>query len=1244
MSEEVRRLEVEISGDTSPLQRALANASRSVQQFSNRTSQVTRDNNGMTDSMSRAGDAVESLSDRMRRWQAGLRNNGSVIGKFTERLGKIKDVAEDVGTSMVSLGVQSSKYIGIIAGAATAATPLVGVLGSIGASAVSATAGLAGFGAVAFSILKTMYDDQEKINKLKEKMDAETDPKKIKELQSQIKGIYETMSSEQRKAMEDMNKFTGFWGNFTSQFDKPVFQSFSNALSIAQKGLNLLKPAIDSTAQTVVQMTQKFESSLGSDRIKSLFAWFGDTAGSSLMAFGKSIGYTLEGVLQFFKAFNPLMSSTEGGLVRMTKAFADWSANLSNNNGFKAFLDYTKANALLLGSIFKNAMGIIGQSIKLVSVVAAPAIHGILELVNKFLAWRNSIKVSESTISSFKEKAIAGFQALRTFVQPAIQAVSSFVGAKIKEIRKFWDTDGAQFVQAVKNAFSIIAAIVKFVMPVVLAIIKSVWGNIQGVISGAIKVIIGVIRVFTGIFTGNFKTAWQGVVGIFKGGIQLAWNAVQLLFIGRILKGIGGFIKAFGASLKGGWTNALNGLKGFVSNSTNFFKSFYTKGKKWFDDLVDAARNLPKKLGDGMAKMKDKASAGIKKLANHMVGMLATGVNGAINGVNWVLKRIGVDEKNQLDTWEPPHYKNGTGGHPEDGFAVVGDGKKEELMQDPNGKYYMSPATDTLVWMKKGTRVWSGEQTEQIMKSATKYDSGNSTLSDFVKSAGNKIANGASAVKDKVVDTAVSVKDKAVSGAKAMSEKVSDIWSYASDPSKLMKLAYEKFIPKLPNVAGGFGKIGTALVKKAKDQLVTYISEKMSEFMPSFDDGGSFTGLGGYYLGSPFRITTRFTPNGNKADKVHSGGKHNGLDLAAPAGTIIKSLTSGIVKEVLVNNATGGNLARIQSGNDLLSYAHMLRAPFVKVGDRVKEGQKIGLVGSTGFSTGNHLDLKIKRNGKYIDPLAYLKGMAGGGGVSGGSWNGQYKDIIKAKAAKYGVSPALIAGIIQQESQWNPNARSPVGATGLMQLMPATARSMGVKNPRNPEQNIDGGTKYIKQMLKYNKGNVPLALASYNAGYGNVLKYHGIPPFKETQNYVRKVTANIRKFGGQFFSGGVAENPQIATLAENGYKEFIIPTEPKYRNRAKSLIFQAMDAIGMGSPLNTRVSKAPTNQSYTTNAQSSNSNDKEIIKELRKQNSLLTQLVAKDTTFVGIVDGKVLVEYVDNHQTESIKSKERMWG
>ncbi len=120
----------------------------------------------------------------------------------------------------------------------------------------------------------------------------------------------------------------------------------------------------------------------------------------------------------------------------------------------------------------------------------------------------------------------------------------------------------------------------------------------------------------------------------------------------------------------------------------------------------------------------------------------------------------------------------------------------------------------------------------------------------------------------------------------------------------------------------------------------------------------------------------------------------------------------------------------------------------------------------------------------------------------------QLLNMINKVSKENGVDEKLVQALIRQESGFNPNATSKVGAMGLMQLMPSTAKSLGVKDPYNPIQNVEGGVKYLKSMLKKYNGNVILALAAYNAGPAAVDKYSGVPPYKETQNYVKNILAN----------------------------------------------------------------------------------------------------------------------------------------
>jgi soluble lytic murein transglycosylase-like protein len=117
----------------------------------------------------------------------------------------------------------------------------------------------------------------------------------------------------------------------------------------------------------------------------------------------------------------------------------------------------------------------------------------------------------------------------------------------------------------------------------------------------------------------------------------------------------------------------------------------------------------------------------------------------------------------------------------------------------------------------------------------------------------------------------------------------------------------------------------------------------------------------------------------------------------------------------------------------------------------------------------------------------------------------RFSEDIKEIAGRYGVSASLVESVIRVESAFNPSATSRKGAQGLMQLMPQTASSLGVRNAFDPKQNIEGGVRHLRYLIDRYPGNLPLAIAAYNAGEGAVDRHRGIPPYAETQDYVRKV-------------------------------------------------------------------------------------------------------------------------------------------
>ena len=143
----------------------------------------------------------------------------------------------------------------------------------------------------------------------------------------------------------------------------------------------------------------------------------------------------------------------------------------------------------------------------------------------------------------------------------------------------------------------------------------------------------------------------------------------------------------------------------------------------------------------------------------------------------------------------------------------------------------------------------------------------------------------------------------------------------------------------------------------------------------------------------------------------------------------------------------------------------------------------------------------------------------------------QLDALIRQNGARYGVDPYLIFCVMEQESHFNAGAVSPVGARGLMQLMPATAARFGVRSVHDPAQNIAGGTRFLKQLLGRFNGRVELVLASYNAGEGAVVKYgHRVPPYRETRDYVRRISG---RYGRAAHAAAVFNERRTAATAGN---------------------------------------------------------------------------------------------------------------
>ncbi|WP_437828940.1 phage tail tape measure protein [Niallia taxi] len=470
----------------------------------------------------------------------------------------------------------------------------------------------------------------------------------------------------------------------------------------------------------------------------------------------------------------------------------------------KLFPYIARAGGLLkwLKSGFATLLGPIGLTIGILTLLGI----GFVLLYKKSETFRDSVQNLLQKLKDFGTAAL-------TFLKPAIQAVVTFFKKQLAIIQQFWKENGTVIIAALKNIGTfigyvfnkVILPVIKFVMPLILSIIQSVWNNIKGVISGALNIIMGAVKIFAGLFTGDFSKMWEVVKQVFKGAITFAWNFLQLMFFGRILKGVGLFVKSFGFSLRGGWSSAISGIKSFVGTAKSWFTGLKDDALGKFNELVAGAKALPGKIGSGISGAAGKVSDGVKVLANKMISKLGQGVNGIIGGVNWVLSKLGVDKK--ISKWEVPKYAKGTSGHP-GGYAIVGDGvgsnAGSELIQTPNGKQFLSPSNPSLVNLPKGTQVLPASLTKQIVPHYA---------------WGTGIVDGAKNVMKKVKDTALNV------------------WDYASNPSKLLSKALESlgiFVPSGDSIESSIAQGGFNLVK---DGAVNFIKGMLKNAFSSSPSG-----------------------------------------------------------------------------------------------------------------------------------------------------------------------------------------------------------------------------------------------------------------------------------------------------------------------------------------------------------------------------------------------------------------------
>ncbi|PTF15155.1 peptidoglycan DD-metalloendopeptidase family protein [Staphylococcus devriesei] len=900
----------------------------------------------------------------------------------------------------------------------------------------------------------------------------------------------------------------------------------------------------------------------------------------------------------------------------------------------------------------KNIITAVWVGIKTASITIWNAIkNGVMAILR---GWITLMRASFTALKSFfsgiwnfiKNISVKTWNAIKNGVLSAVKALNTGV-RKIISTLKSWMVNAWNFIKnkvvtlakglytSVKNAFNSLWNATKKIFTTlknwaikiwttlknkVVALAKSLYTNVKKAFTSlwnSTKSIFNklknwVIKLWTSLknkivsvaksLYNSVKSRWNALWSVTKSIFNRLKNWVVKLW-SSLKNKVVGLAKSLWNGVKNRWNALWNGTKSIFNKVKNFMTNTWSKIKS---SVVNTVKSLWSKVRGTFNNMKNGLKNIIGKIKGHITGMVKAvkeGLNKLIGGVNWVADKIGMKP---LPTFkfhtgtESTHTQNlvTNGKLNQDTFATVGDkgkgngpgGFRHEMIRYPNGKTAITPNRDTTAFLPKGSTVYNGAQTHAMLSNNQLPQFSIGSMWKNAKKKGSQILNGVGDKANGVKHKAMAMGDKALNTAKGIAKgtfkAIGDVFDYVSNPGKLvdkvLSAAGVDFSFVKGDILGGLMK---AMYKKLKNGIKNlfdgWLEEGGGADLSSFDK---------------YPITTPYSPNARVPGYPFGNGRHYGIDYGTPSGTTIKAPTSGTVSRK--HDYGGGLVARLVNGKFTQWFLHL--SDILKTG-KVKQGEPFAKTGNSGhWTTGAHLHYQVEKgindyitNKNTIDPEKFAS-MAGGGksGVSkaASAWR---SDIVRAaKRMKVHPSKSQIDGIIAQiqlESGGNSGAiqsaslhdgnEGPNRARGLLQYVPSTFRAYAVKGHNN-----------------------------INSGYDQLLAFFNNSNWKNDIQYGRSGWGP--RGSRRFATGGLIKNAGWYNIAEGGYPEWIIPTDPNRRTDAmKLLALAAKDIEGSKTSGN----KRPSNFS-STKISSSQSDNSKLEKKLDMLIGLMSKLVQSNDT------------------------------
>lgn len=413
--------------------------------------------------------------------------------------------------------------------------PVLTLLGGLSASLLAAGTGAVAYGAVATSALGGVFEAAQEVEQIQQKIDDASTTKERIAAEKELAEVYDGLSKAQEGALESLQEFKSFWGEFVQGFEKPIFTAFTEGLELVKGIFEGLEPTISAVAGVVTDLITRMNEGVQAGGLKDFFAWMEETAPRAVETFATIVGNTLQGVWNIIAAFGDVSGDIEQGLVSMTEKFVAWSETLGESQGFKDFINYAVENGPILLSIIGNLASIFGNLMQTLAPFGGDTLVG---------------------IEKFTSLIVEGWPYVQIVVTSLLGPLYALLGV-FNNLGMIWD--------ALKGKAQELASSMMSSFQQALSSAQSTWNGIRTAVAQGIQ---GAATAVTGS-VGRILSSITSTFNSVKSATASAWNSVKQS-ISSAMSAASGAVSGFFSPLMG-W---INSAKSAWNSFTSALKSF----------------------------------------------------------------------------------------------------------------------------------------------------------------------------------------------------------------------------------------------------------------------------------------------------------------------------------------------------------------------------------------------------------------------------------------------------------------------------------------------------------------------------------------------------------------------------------------------------------------------------------------------------------------------------------------------